>query len=288
MLVAVVLSGYAIFDRARTVWSSQQYPSVVDYVVDVTATDADGQPEHRHYHEFWKADADAVVVQPPVSDEQLAAPYKPSGWFAFEGYDLGGPGTGVKGDIFDVPALAPNYSFGIAAYTPPSGRTPADLVREIRREYHDPSPAKVSNLERQSGFKTIAQVVSSRQDYAITFDGTQQIAGHEDYHLSLRPLADPKKYRLREMWVNEQTYTVDRLRLGANFNDAALEAVSWTVNLRQFGGATYIANETAQAPLDGYHGRMYDTFSVSFEDLGTGQMPFWTGGSSGGGSLSEP
>jgi len=281
---------YVIFDRARTFWSSQHYPSVVNYTVHVTATDADSNNEQRHYHEYWNAQSNTVVVQPPESDEQLARPYKPSGWFNLMGLDVGGPGTGVKGDLFDVPALAPNYSFGIAPYMPTTtgAESPAEIVAEIRRTYHDPAPQKIAQLEKQYGLKTIAVVVSTKREYTITLVGIETIEGHRDYHLAMQPLSDPQKYRLRDVWIATATFATDQLNLAGNFSDKSTEGISWLVNLRQFDGATYIAKESAQAPLDGYRGRMYDTFSVSFEDLGTGKSPFWMGGASGGGSLSEP
>jgi hypothetical protein len=304
MLAAVLLSAalngpllkdpYVIFDRARSFWASQQYPSVVDYIVHVVATDAQSSEQERHYHEYFRPATNRVVVQPPVSDEQLANPYKPSGGFNFSIFGaaaggIGGPGSGVKGDLFDVPALAPNYSFGIVPDAPPADTlTPAQLVAEIRREYHDPAPQKVAELERRYGLKTIALVVSTKRDYAITLDGIEPVANHQDYHLSMKPLTDPLKYRLRDVWIDTATYATDKLRVGANFNDKAMEAVPWLVNLRQIGGATYITDERAEAPLDGYHGRMYDAFSISFEEIGSGKAPFWMGGSYGGGSLSEP
>jgi hypothetical protein len=285
---------YAIFARARSHWASQQYPSVVDYTVRVNAVDESGAPQVRHYHEFWRAWCNCVVVQPPVSDEQLANPYKPSGGFTIgifggKAGDVGGPGMGVKGDLFDVPALAPNYSFGIAPSLAGQGtQTPAQLVEQIRREYHDPAPAKIAQLEQRYGLKTIATVVSTQREYAITLAGVDTIDGHADYHLTLRPLQDPQKYRLRDMWVECSTYATDKLRVGANFNDDATEHVPWIVNLQQWNGATYVTNEVAEAPLDGYRGRMYDSFSVAFSIDGTDRAPFAFGGSSGGGSLSEP
>lgn len=301
LLLSATLSGtppmtdpYVIFDRARAFWNSQHYPSVVDYTVHVVATDENGQKEERHYHEYWRAASNDVVVQPPVSDEQLADPYKPSGGFTFgllgsKMGDVGGPGTGVKGDLFDVPALAANYSFGIAPYAAGTrDLSPAQIVAEIRREYHDPAPKKIAELEQRYGLKTIALVVSSRRDYTITLDGIEPVHNHDDYHLSMKPLADPLRYRLRDVWIDTSTYATDKLRIGANFNDKATESIPWLVNLRQVGGVTYITNEAAEAPIDGFHGRMYDAFAISFENISAGGAPFWIGGSQGGGSLSEP
>lgn len=287
-MIAGDVNPYQIFAQARAVWSAQRYPGVVHYTVRVSGTH-EGQTQVRHYHEYWTPDTGSIIVQPPLSDEQLADPYKPSSGVNFMGWNIGGPrtGTGVR-DVFDVPSLAPNYSFGVAVYQPESQLTPAQIVEQVRREYHDPAPQKVSALEMKSGLKTIAVVTSAARDYRITLAGEQAVDGHADYHLTLQPLTDPGKYRLRDAWIDEKNFLTDRLRVAGNFQDAAMASVPWIVNYRTIGGATYVSDETAQAPLNGVHGRMYDAFSVSFEDLGSGKKPFWLSHGVPPQSLSEP
>lgn len=255
---------YAIYERAREVWASQRYPSVVSYTVNVTAGNG-GKPEQRHYHEYWTAANDRVYVKPPISDEQLAHPYKPSPGVAFYGWNIGGPrnGTGVR-DLIGVPVLAPNYSFGISTYLPASQLTAAELVAEIRREYRDPAPQKISALEQQTGLKTIALVTSSARAYRISLVGIEPEEDGRAYHLSLAPLREPLKYRLRDLWIDSHTYVTERARIGGNFTDVAAENVPWMVRFAQIGGATYIAREDAEKPLEGYHKTMYTQYSVSF------------------------
>lgn len=289
-MVAGDVNPYQLFARARAVWSAQRYPSVVDYTLCVRGR-LGAKEQQRHYHEFWFSDDNRVVVQPPVSDEQLADPYKPSPGVSFEGFwNIGGPrqGTGVKSDLFNVPALAPNYSFGIAVYEPHAALTPAQIVQQIRAEYHDPAAAKVAQLEKKYGLKTIALVTSTARDYRITLVGIEQIAGHPDYHLALQPVADPQKYRLRDMWIQEASYLTDRLRVAGNFEDVAMERVPWLVQYQTIGGVTYLSSETAQAPLQGYRSAMYDAFSISFQNYSSGAKPFWFSHSGEEGSLTEP
>jgi hypothetical protein len=288
-MIAGDVNPYQIFAQARAVWSAQRYPNIVDYTVRVTGS-LNGRTQVRHYHEFWMPDTGKIVVQPPVSDEQLADPYKPSSGVNFMNvWNIGGPrqGTGVK-DLFDVPSLAPNYSFGIAVYQPSAQMTSAQIVQQVRNEYHDPAPQKVASLEAKSGLKTIAIVTSAVRDYRITLVGEEPVDGHADYHLALQPIADPRKNRLRDAWIEEKTYLTDRLRVAGNFQDAAMASVPWIVNYRTISGVTYVADETAQQPLDGVHGRMYDAFSVSFQDIGSGRKPFWASHGVPPESLSEP
>jgi hypothetical protein len=288
-MIAGDVDPYQVFAQARAVWSAQRYPGVVDYTVCVTGRLGE-RTQVRHYHEYWTPDTGRIVVQPPVSDEQLAHPYTPSAGVNFMNiWNIGGPraGTGDK-DLFDVPTLAPNYSFGIAVYQPSSQLTPAQIVDQVRREFHDPAPQKVAALETKSGLKTIAIVTSAAREYRIALAGEEQIDGHPDYHLTLQPLADPGKYRLRDAWIEEKTYLTDRLRVAGNFQDAAMAAVPWVVNYRTSGGVTYLTDETAQQPLQGIHGTMYDAFSVSFQDFGSGKPAFWLSHGVPPLSLSEP
>lgn len=286
LLLAVVLGAlsplnaarpdpYAIFERAREVLSSQRYPNVVSYTVDVAAVPAEvRQLQHRHYHEYWSAYDDSVVVQPPVSDEQLEHPYKPSPGVNVMGWNVGGPreGTGIK-DFIGVPVLAPNFSFGLAKYTPPSQMTSAQLVEQIRREYHDPAPQKVAELERRSGLKTIATITSVARAYRITLVGVEPAVLGPAYHLALQPLEDPHKYRLRDLWIDTATYEIERARVDGNFTDDAMASVAWMVRFRQMGEATYIATESAQSAIVGYHGPMYSSYSVSFSTPQPARVP---------------
>lgn len=288
-MIAGDVNAYQVFARARSVWSAEQYPRVVDYTVRVTGTTG-GRAQVRHYHEYWVPQTGRIYVQPPVSDEQLAHPYKPSAGVEFmKFWNIGGPrvGTGVK-DLIDVPVLAPNYSFGIASYTAPAAATSAEIVAQVRREFHDPAPQKVAALQSKSGLKTIALVSSVAREYKISFVGMENIDGHADYHLAFQPLHDPAKYRLRDAWIAEATYLTDRLRVQGNFQDHAMAQVPWQVNYRTDAGVTYISEEHAEQPIQGYRSTMYESFSVAFDYAGAGASPFWAVPPAAGASFSEP
>jgi hypothetical protein len=268
---------YAIFERARSAWAAQQYPNTVSYTITVTANGPD-QSGTRHYHAYWTANDDQVYVKPPASDEQLEHPYKPSAGVNFMGWNIGGPreGTGVK-DFIGVPLLAPNYSFGLAHYTPPAQLTPSQIVAQIREQYHDPAPNKVAKLAQRDGLKTIAMVTSAERTYRITLVGIESDGSGRDYHLALKPLRNPLDYRLRDLWIDTQSYTLRRARIGANFTDSATQSVPWFVRFRQVGGATYVAEERAEDPIVGYRGLMYSSYSVKFDVTPNGVMePFAT------------
>jgi hypothetical protein len=258
--VTVMTDPYAIFAAAQRYWQSAVYPQKASYGVTVTVS-RNAQTSQAHYHAWYDAVQNRVRVM-PVSDEELAHPYTPHGVrFGVLGMPVGAPEHTF--DYLGVPVLAPNYSFGIVPNGPVNtAQSDMALVREIRREFHDPAPPRSpqSNPEK---LKTIAEVVVAHRQYVITFDGTQMLDGHPDYHLLLRPVTDPGMYRLREIWIDTSTFAVDRLITDGNFTAGELGGVRWQIDYRQIDRAPFIASETALSgfTLDGRH---YDTANVAF------------------------
>ncbi len=281
---------YAIFAQARERWESARYPSQLAYDVAVSVTHA-GTQSSAHYHLYYDSSADSVKVN-AVSDEELAHPYTPHGINTFFNVFGGSLPLSAPQHTFDylgVPVLAPNYSFGIAPYVAPAAAPDsAELVREIRQEFHDPvKPATASAGDSQ--LKTIASVAVVRRRYIIELNGTTAIDGHEDYDLRLQPVRDPGDYRLREVWIDTQTFATDRLISQGNFVHGGMTGVPWTVTFRQLDGAPYIASEstTQSFRLDR---RSYDSATVSFEEVRPARIPGYASLMSfaGGDTLTEP
>lgn len=70
---------------------------------------------------------------------------------------------------------------------------------------------EVTMVPDVAGLKTIATVVAVEPPaYAIgNTAGTppiEEVDGHEAYHLQLRPLRDPQKHNLRDLWIDVQTH----------------------------------------------------------------------------------
>lgn len=268
---------YQLYSHARAVWMSQRYPDYVAYTIAVSV-DERGVPKTAHYRAVYDATHDRIYMN-GVSEEERAAPHVPTGtnitlepkrdWMTLFKRHVGHPEDAV--DYLGVPMLAPNYSFGIAAYVPEVATTQADqaaLVEQIRRQFHDPMSAqKAQQLSNASGLKEIGHVVSTDRDYAIAYDGVDTIGGLQVYHLSLRPLHDSGKLRLRELWIDTQTFATVKLVTQGNFLNST---VPWTVSFATVGGAQYIAGEQALAPVgSGRH--LYERATISFEGLGPAQ-----------------
>lgn len=268
LAAAVQPDPYAIYNRAQLVWETQRYPAVVSYVVHVTAVQH-GRTRQRHYDSHWFAQSGTIKVD-PVSREQREHPYVPPPGFDVSIFGakvghVGGPmnGTGTHGDLIGVPMLSPAYDFGIAPYLTPESLTDAQIVEQIRDEFHDPAPAKVAQLARERGLPTIASVLAGGRAYSIRLQGIEPIAGHPDFHLALTPLREPQKYRLRDVWIDERTYRTDRLRSEGNFVDGGTASVMWTADFRTIAGAQYLSEERTDAPLPHW----FDSVTVAFEAI---------------------
>lgn len=258
-------------------WLAQHYPQYVAYTIAV-AVDERGVPKTAHYRAIYDATHDKIYMN-GVSEEERADPHVPTGtnvtlepkrnWMTLFKRHVGHPEDAV--DYLGVPMLAPNYSFGIAAYVPAVATSQADqaaLVEEIRRQFNDPmSAAKAQKLSDAEGLKEIGRVTSTSRDYAIAFDGVDTVDGVAAYHLSLRPTHDPGRLRLRELWVDTQTFGTVRLVTQGNFVNSN---VPWAVTFATVNGAQYIESEQALAPVgSGRH--LYERVTISFQGVGPAQ-----------------
>lgn len=257
---------YAIFAAAQQYWQAAVYPKEVAYGVTVRVADR-GVTSEAHYHVRFDALSNSVS-ETPASDEELAHPYTPHGINTFLSVFGGGVSMSAPQHTFDylgLPILAPAYSFGIMPAGPPNTqRNDMALVREIRAEFHDPAPPAKS--QSRSGLKTIAEVAVTHRRYVIGFAGIEAVNGHDDYHLTLKPVEQPSLYRLRDMWVDAQSYATDRLVTDGDFTSPGPADVRWQIDYRQIKNAPFIASETALSGFT-WERRHYDSAVVEFTDV---------------------
>lgn len=289
----MIADPYAIFAAAQRYWQAAVYPKKISYGVAVSVS-RNAVAAQAHYHVWYDATVNRVRLV-PVSDEELAHPYTPHG-INF-GISLFGGSIPLSSpqrtfDYLGLPVLVPNYSFGIVSDgAVNTTRTDAQLVQEIRKEFHDPMPAR--RAPSSGGLPTIAEVTVTHRQYVITLSGTQVLDGHPDFHLRLQPVSDPGTYRIREMWVNEATYATDRLITQGNFTAGAMGGVRWQIDYRQIADAPVIASEAALAGFT-LDRRSYDSATVSFTDFApVSSIPFPAfslspDDSSGSNTLTEP
>jgi hypothetical protein len=261
---------YAIYARAQAYWVAQRYPQTLAYRVVVRIVEG-GKERTERYETRYDATADAIDVD-PVSDYERENPVRPSGmnFSLFGFYRIGKPLPQV--DFLGVPRLAPTYSFGMAPFVPAPEPTPfnsAALVEQIRRDFNDPDPRATPTPTPPANPLVIAVVVAAHRNYAISLAGQETVDGHDCYHLKLRALHDPGKYRLRDLWIDERTYAAWRLRVAINFLAGPGTKIPWTVTFTDTGDAHYIDQENADVPM-AVAGEIYTQTTVRFEDVRAG------------------
>ena len=174
-------------------------------------------------------------------------------------------------DFLGVPELAPNYSFGIAPFVPGRAWTSAELVAKIRAKFHDPGPSHSPSptpapTPTSSGLKQIAVVTAVARHYIISLVGIESLDGAPAYHLKLLPVVQPHRYRLRDLWIDTQTYATRQLISDGNFTNGPWPGARWTVRFAQISGATYIADESAAQAFE-YGNLRYTATAVDMQDV---------------------
>lgn len=94
--------------------------------------------------------------------------------------------------------LSPAFSFSFVPQ-------PAGGVAELNLNV--PAPGSGDD----GGLKTIGAVRVRVRPYAVALAGTEVLDGKETEHLTLRPLRDPNKHVLRDIWIDPLTNGVVRM-----------------------------------------------------------------------------
>jgi hypothetical protein len=147
-------------------------------------------------------------------------------------------------------SFAVDQDFGLALTAPPITAS-ADMSDVA---------ASVSTLPKIGRTGTVART------YDVTDLGDLTENGIALHHLGLRPLSDPRRFRLRELWLDAKTWLPVRAVVAGIGNRRPLDGVDWRVEFTQLEGGTYIARETALAPLNTDEGRV-DDVTITFAEL---------------------
>lgn len=147
-------------------------------------------------------------------------------------------------------SFAVDQDFGLALNLPSIGASPD--MSEVSRT--------VSTLPHIGRTGTIAKI------YDVTDLGDVDAAGIALHHVGLRPLRDPHRNRLRELWLDPKTSLPVRAIVAGVGNRAPLQDVNWRIEFNQNQGGTYIAREVALAPLESDDAKLYDV-TITFAEV---------------------
>jgi hypothetical protein len=223
------LSAGKIFANARLAMYLRTYPRFITYVIDIQATTAGD-----HYHEGYRAlmrtyDGALAVKQTPIyTTNQAPDPY---GFSFFGLFKSGNPRSHID-PPFGVPLMSATYDFGLAE-------------APVSNTNLGPREAAIAALSPP----VIGHVAVTGGDYDVSLLGEEDLGGSPVYHLSLRPLHDPDLNRIRELWVDTQTFDVRKLVTQGIFTDGPATKAPWIVSFIQLHGYWFIRTETTAAPL---------------------------------------
>ncbi len=245
-----------IYAGAQRAWTAHVPPPHLGYTIAVTVTDH-GVVKTRHYQAH--ADTlDGSVDAQAISDEEHAVdPADARGTRLIAGItshnhyfnkQLGPRDV----DFLGVPQLAPDYTFGVSH-------------RRVRA-YAEPELAQAS-APTDGGGVQIGRVTAVARRYVVALAGIETIDARPAYHLTLAPVAEPARYRLRDLWVDTATSDVVQLRTEGNFDSPFTRAVPWLITFRGDGEARYIAREVAEGPIRFADSRHYENVSIAFENI---------------------
>jgi hypothetical protein len=261
---------YQIFALAKSHWAAQVYPSKMEYVLAVSVVE-NGQVKTERYRSGFDAAHGRILVN-SVSDYEKEHPYFAPGGIRFTSPFDRFPESNANVDYLGVPLLAPNFGFGLGTVTqtvdPESTTTPSELVREVRAQFRDPAPSRSASPapSPEPTLRVIAVVSTETRVYDITLVGVESLNGSSAYHLILKPVRDPGRYRLRQLWIDTESYAPLKLVEQLNFVDGPGTTVPWSVTFVQRDGETYIARESALDPMQ-LHRHRYSQAWIDFEDI---------------------
>jgi hypothetical protein len=228
-----------IFMRTRIAFGARAFPPTIRYAIRISGYKDGKWTGVRTYdaHEEWP---ERTLFVASISEEESANPVSGAGITILgkpippkRGFEL----PGILGD----PKLAITYAFGLAL-----------------------SPAAEKPSDRSDGtLKTLATVRVVSRVYDVRLAGEEPIDGYPCFHLTLTPLGNPGRYRLRDLWVDESNYQTRQLVTDGNFTGKETGSGKWTVSYKQVDGAWYLSDELSQGPVFDATGK-YEHVDVQF------------------------
>ena len=249
----------ALYAAARRARSESAYAHYAVYATVVTFRHGD-----KHVVTTWDTVEDLrrrLVHAHAIEREEAAHPHVPHGTNFGVSAGPAGPVYGMppKGAIVTKEptndpigqlSFAVDQDFGLALTAPPISASAN--MSEVA--------SAVTTLPNIGRTGTVART------YDVTDLGDLTENGIVLHHLGLRPLRDPHRFRLRELWLDAKTALPVRAVVAGIGNRGPLDAIDWRVDFKQVEGGTYIARETALTPLQTEGGRL-DDVTITFAEL---------------------
>lgn len=143
-----------------------------------------------------------------------------------------------------------------------------------------PAVAGATNMAPDlSDLKVIANVVSvAKPSYDIRFVGIEALThGGSAYHISLRPLSDPRKHNLRELWVNTSNDYIVRAIIEGDYRPTYSSIARDTFVMEDFGtvGPYWLVIHHVWTYGDPFSGQSIQYNATSLTMQFPAQLPDW-------------
>ena len=189
------------------------------------------------------------AISPTYSPREDAAhPYVPHGInvgisFSVNGAPVGGVTLNPEFfEPFGVPVLSPLYAFGLA------------------RANDRPQPV----ASAQAGVIGTTRAVA--RDYAVADLGAEGCAHAPCAHLRLVPLRDPRRLRVRDLWIDPLTSLPQRAIVQGNFDRGPMDGTRWEITFAVTPLGLTIVSERSLETFD-VDGRTIENAEIRFTEL---------------------
>jgi hypothetical protein len=263
-----------IFTRAKALWRARSDVPFVSYSLLERYTWRD-----RVHDNWWQASYRtrdrALALRRTIVAEQEQQRLKGSAIGLIIGHRARARAdsldTNPDADAFPIldPLIEPDASFGLVRRAGEAsladGRMPSQLQASLNAAalavptaVPAPTPTAVPSSAASSDavLREVGRVEAVARDYRIALAGTEHLRYGDAYHLTLEPLHDPKRYRLRDLWVATDSFAVERIVLDGLFDGKPYDGARWTIDYLPIGDRWYVqqikTGETLRFGLDRY------------------------------------
>jgi hypothetical protein len=268
--LAAAVDADALFFAARQARSQGAYPHYARY-----ATVVHYRNGTREITRAWDTTEDLrrrLVHARGLSRQDAANPHAPHGTNVRFTISIGFPPPVAPGAM-SLPGQSVGLSTIVNAERPddPIGQLTLAVDQDFGLARDAVRITATADMSAISASATVLPHIGRTGAVARTYEITDLGGVVEDgiamHHLSLRPLRDPYRNRLRELWLDAMTSLPLRAIVAGIGDRPPLDAVRWRVDFGQLEGGTYVARDTALAPIDyGKAGTLHDV-TITFAEL---------------------
>ncbi len=90
------------------------------------------------------------------------------------------------------------------------------------------------------GLKTVGRVRAITKEYRVEVAADDDDAEPRLFHLTLAPLRDPRTYRLRELWIDRETFAVRRAAISGIYDGEPYISTPFLDTFVEFAGHRYV------------------------------------------------